>query len=61
MCDLLVEIASSIYDFKAEKWQEFFAVIFKLVNSEDTKHIDVGLSCLSGLFAVMIDEFNGQE
>lgn len=59
MCDLLVEIANSIYDDKTEKWQEFFGLIFQLVNSDDTKHIEGGLSSLSGLFAVMIDEFNG--
>ena len=61
MCDLLVEIAGAIYDDKSEKWQDLFGIIFKLVNSEDPKHIDGGLSCLSGLFAVMVDEFNGQE
>lgn len=61
MCDLLTEIAGSIYEEEEKAWKPLLHLIFQLVNDSDEKKIDGGLTILNGMFAYMIDEFTGHK
>jgi len=48
-----------MFDQSEEIWQELLALVFELVNSQDTSlHVDAALQIFNGLFSYIIDHLN---
>lgn len=55
ICDLIIEVAGTIYDQEETVWEDLMKLLFVFVHSEVDLQVESGLKIFNGLFTYLMD------